>query len=212
MAETLPQPQQPEALKPGPAAPVGKPSLGADRLRAAHAESKKRPGSKPGVARGPYRKSDGSPDTAPAADPAAQVFTEDNVRRLVRVPFSVAAVRTSYGGWLLSPAEEREIAASLVPCLNEWAPVEPRWAALFLACYSLGSVAVSHYLDYAGWKEAMRLSAQGAPPPAADKPEPAAQAPAAKSQPNAAKSEPAAPGPDPARSSPFGPPQPVVRG
>lgn len=153
--------------------------LGPGRLRESLARSKRGP-------RGAYKCRrcgephgegvqcrDGFQRPAPRPDirPAEPLFTEANTSRLLRVPFTIAAVRTNCRIWLLDEKEEAELAASAVPCLNEWVGVSPKWAALAIFSFSLSGLALSKAMAYAAWRRQMDAelkasSAQSAPSPA----------------------------------------------
>ena len=96
------------------------------------------------------------------APPATPIFTPANTGRLLRVPFTVAAVRTHCAVWLLSPEEEAELTASAVPFLNEWVAIDPKYAALFMFSWSLGSIALGKAMGYSAWTHAMRAQAEEA--------------------------------------------------
>lgn len=98
-------------------------------------------------------------EARPAAS-APSLFTPANTGRLLRVPFTVAAVRSHCAVWLLSPEEEAELVASAVPFLNEWVAVDPKWAALFMFSWSLGGIAVGKAMGYSAWTAAMRAQAE----------------------------------------------------
>src|SRR3990167_8352844 len=91
----------------------------------------------------------------PAPVPPAPIFTPENTGRLLRAPFTIAAVRTNCRIFLLTPAEEAELCATAVPCANEWISLDPKWAALFMFLFSLSSVAISKSMYYAAWRRQM---------------------------------------------------------
>lgn len=93
------------------------------------------------------------PRSASAAPvPPIQVFTPENTGRLLRVPFTISAVKTNCKIWLLTPSEEAELVATAVPCANEWIAVDPKWVALFMFSFSLAGVALSKAMDYSAWR------------------------------------------------------------
>lgn len=98
--------------------------------------------------------------TKPAAQAGTStLFTPANTGRLLRVPFTVAAIRSHCAVWLLTPEEEAELVASAVPFLNEWVAVDPKWAAMFMFSWSLGGIAVGKAMGYSAWTAAMKAQA-----------------------------------------------------
>ncbi len=138
---------------------------GPNRLRESLADPNKKKGNRNpkcgncgGRHNGPCK--DGTEQRSPA--PASSLFTPANTGRLLKVPFTVAAIRSHCGIWLLTPEEEAELVASAVPFLNEWVAVDPKWAALFMFSWSLGGIAVGKAMGYSAWQTAMKAEADEA--------------------------------------------------
>jgi hypothetical protein len=119
---------------------------------------KKRRGTPPGAKRGPYSKgnrasvSTAGPEGSPAAEPST-LFTPENTKLIVRMPFNMAFAKTGFTGWKLTPAEDEALAAPLAVSLNTWLTIDPKWVSLMILGMGLLSIVGEKSLMYAEFKK-----------------------------------------------------------
>jgi len=108
--------------------------------------AEKRRGVKPGTKRGSYNK--GTPHTAsaPMVSAPVELFTPENVRPLVSLPFNLAFIKTGFTGFTLSPGEEATLGATGAVALNQWVTIDPKYVAVMLFSMSLISIASQKFV------------------------------------------------------------------
>jgi len=100
----------------------------------------KRRGVKPGTIRGHYKKSPEPPAPTKPAPAPSNLFTPENVRPLVSLPFDLALVKTGFTGFALTPSEAATLSATGSVALNQWVTIDPRYVAVLLFSLSLISI------------------------------------------------------------------------
>lgn len=115
--------------------------------------AQKRRGVKPGTKRGPYKKSGSGPDAGPAtaasgSAPVVSAFTPEDTALLVELPFNLAAFRTGWDGFLLTPEQKEVLSRSGTIVLNQFVHVDPKWTALTIFSLALMKIGGEKFLIY----------------------------------------------------------------
>lgn len=101
---------------------------------------KKKRGVKPGSKRGHYNKGPQHSPSPAVVAPPADLFTPENVRALVSLPFNLAFIKTGFEGFTLSEGEAATLGATGSVALNQWVTIDPKYVALMLFSMSLISI------------------------------------------------------------------------
>lgn len=113
----------------------------------------KRRGVKPGTKRGPYKKS-GGPAPGPADNPGVVTsapvsgFTPEDTALLVELPFNLAAFKTGWEGFLLTPEQREVLSRSGTIVLNQFVKVDPKYTALAIFSLALLKIGGEKALIY----------------------------------------------------------------
>jgi len=137
---------------------------------------------------GPAAAGSGAP-AAPAAAATAPLFNEANTKRLVEMPFKLAAYRTGDPNLILSEKEAVELAIPGAVVLNEWCTISPKYVSLVLFSLACAGLVSEKIVLHGAWKQAMdeqrKIDAAKNVSPAAAGAEEAAPKPAAPAAPPA---------------------------
>lgn len=133
-----------------------------------------------GTKRGPYDK--GNRASVPAGqstqgNPAPEgtpLFTPENAKLIVRMPFNMAVAKTGWTGWELTPAETEILATPLAVTLNTWVTIDPKWVSISLFSLALLSITGEKMILYRAAKEDW-IKTHTPTPPAGSQPAPAVQ-------------------------------------
>lgn len=149
-----------------PTAPPPQENNGGDRSSSSFKRLKEKRGVRPGTKRGPYDK--GNRPGVPAGEPVQGIpapagtplFTPENAKIIVRMPFNMAFARTGWDGWVLSPVEAETLAAPMAVTLNTFGVTwDPKWVSVSLLAVALLSIVGEKTLMYrAACEERDRLS------------------------------------------------------
>lgn len=135
-------------------------------------KSRETRGVKPGTKRGPYRKPHAPEEAGPETP---EIFTPENTRLVVALPFNLAAIQTGFEGFLLSEGEASMLSNLGAGTLNQWVRIDPKYLSLIMFSFALITLTGEKLLLY---RRALRIEAENratkAPP--ADAPAPAAPA------------------------------------
>lgn len=101
----------------------------------------KRRGVKPGTKRGSYNKGSQSSADTQSSPTSSALFTPENVRPLVSLPFNLALAKTGFTGFALSEGEAATLSATGSVALNQWVTIDPRYVALIL--FSMSMITIS---------------------------------------------------------------------
>lgn len=92
-----------------------------------------------------------------SSEKRVELFNKENTARIVRMPFAVAAIRTTCADLALDDKQEAELATTGAVVLNEWVAVDPRYVALVLFAISISGVVFEKVLVYSMWLKLKEL-------------------------------------------------------